>query len=380
MSTRHRCVLGASAGIAALAFACSSKDRPPPANNDIPASYPDAAAADSGGGDERGRDGGGPTVDGCGSYDPNRVYLRGTTSEGSDEAECWVTDLPVTKPCAALHHSAFYSPVIRPSDGKMLYIETIMSAEKAFAFVPDKLTLDNHYWRLPARPWENDDMLVTPNCTRPVRMFAWPDDPGFAYVCDDGAHNVLRNADGKILGVNGDAGVAAGAAIVALGYTGHLLRERLAAPTTEFVLFIESASGEETRFADPAINGVFEHGPSRARPDGFWVALTEKGAIVPSLWHLGFDGKATRVGTYATPPSGAMGGETGVLDGSGALFGFGRMSTGVSDDIIIKRALAPGASSIVYSEKDAPEGANDFSQEAPIVYPKIHISHLVTGP
>jgi hypothetical protein len=319
------------------------------------------------------------TTGGCaGTFDPAKVYLRGTTAEGSAEAESWVTDMSTGGSCAGLYSATF--PTIR-SDGRIIYGTMVSSTRVLYAYTPDPLEQDQDgRWHLPSDALRNDTLLPTPGCDAPALPRAWPDTTGHAANC--GSYGgPLWGSDGKLVGKQGDAGAAPGEDVVALGYTGHLLRKRFGGLGL-YELYIEDSEGAETFFASaglPANGGA----PYRARKDGFWfVARDSTSSQDPALtlWHLGFDGTAKKIGDYAAPPTGTKGSGT-VLDGDGALYGFGSIDGVAFGDIVVRRPLLPGMSSIAWDETKAPKDANDFSGPgAPVIYPKIHISDLITGP
>jgi len=156
-------------------------------------------------------------------------------------------------------------------------------------------------------------------------------------------------------------------------------------PGGPYGYFIEDSTGARVRFNDPALLSPFsrsESATARALPDGFWFVVFAGGGDAATLWKLGFDGTAAQVGTYsASPPSTSASAGTAKLDSTGALYVIG---TGPDpmNDIVIKRPLAPGASTIAYDESKGPPGSNDFTNSAvpPRLYAKIHNSNLVTGP
>lgn len=317
------------------------------------------------------------TINCTNTFDPNKVYLHGTTTEATSD-DIISTLSPPYEVCIYAKGTNGNGPSVIRGDKKFMYTPTKSSA--LYLFAPDTLVYDMGKWTLPPSPETNDTLLPTPKCSGDLNTgYAYPDVPGdYAYKCLLGG---AFASDGGPIGTPIFDGGPPGTGLFALGYTGHVLRT---SPDFggggDVGFFIEDSAGNRVRFNDPALlNNTGQ--TVRAQPDGFWYVVFGKSGAPDQLWKLGFDGNTTVVGTYSpTPPSTGVSAGIAKLDSTGAMY---QLGTGPDPliDIVIKRPLAPGASSIVYDESKGPAGSNDFTKTTPpILYAKIHNSNLVTGP
>ncbi len=328
-----------------------------------------AGASVNGGSDGGGSagSGSGPVCEGAltsDRFDPNRVYLAGTLSEGACDYPALVT--PECPNSAAVGFDCEFdgnsdprqdTAQIRPSDGRLLYTLTFDPELREFRCDSCPYTASNANG-YPKDNFANDPLVESP-CTP---GFGAPDflvspEGALYFRCDDG--NWLDQV-GKVVYASTEFTLAY------VGYGGHALtRASDSIYSYAGASVVDLASGKTSHVT--GLPDVSVYSLRAAPPDRFLVFLViEHDSPDPDqseLWEIDASGKATRRGEYPPFPIevGPSPGAKLLIDG--VLY---QMARGpLIDDVILRREIG-GTSEIVYTE------AND-----PNV--KIHISGLVTG-
>jgi hypothetical protein len=281
--------------------------------------------------------------------DPEQVYLFGTMSEGTCNR---LAIAPVLAPDHALVGFACETTVegvIRPSDGRLIYSRWSAGSYLVHAFHCDGCVYASSRTPYPASPIANDEWLPAPTCATPgatVTDYAVAIDGEIIIGCSD--RSWYRGDGAQIAGI-------AGAPNPLLGHGGSAL-------VSDGV--VDLASGMLAPF-----DGLGDRAwlTTRVREDGYWIAAQpmDDPAVPPELWKIAFDGTATLLGMYPSPPPNQQAYRGYKLDGVGRLVQFAR-SLNSSSETIIRRDI-DGASEVIYDEADDP-----------VV--KIHLSSLFTGP
>jgi len=290
----------------------------------------------------------------CDDFDPARVYLRGTLSEGASYLDALTDPTDPNAFCVGFLNYAG-SPRIRPGDHRVVFVDE-WDGGGILEYTPDPITWDpTGYWNYPGDPYGNDTLLVSTPCgtgTAIGRLLVSPVDGGVWYECrgswfDPNGALVYPSSDPVGLAVTQD---------------GRLL---VAEPNGD-VFFV--ATGEIPgpplelpRDVDAVLAGRHHEG-------GIWlVALLELRLF---RWNLVGDA-IVEDGEYTNAGLGnaSMDVYAGVLDAEGDFFHIAGVFDGEPRDVIVRRRLDPAASEIVYDEATLDEHAV-----------KIHISELFTGP
>lgn len=294
-----------------------------------------------------------PDMIACDAFDPARVYLRGTLSEGASYRDA-LTD--PTDPDAFCVGFANYanSPRIRPSDQRVLFIDE-WDGGGLLAFEPDPIAWTDGYWDYPGDPYANDELLLPTPCDQGLALFHLlisPADGGAWYSCA-----------GEWFDPDGTLVYAASQPIgVAITPDNRLLVNN--APYEPFLFLV--APGELPgpdlvlpRAVDAVVTG-------RVHEDGLWLVAVSGWSLF--RWRLTGD-EIVEEGEYSDFEQAPSDYYAGKLDAAGDFF---HISQGVGDtfnDVIVRRRLAPDPSEIIYSEDQLDAYAV-----------RIHISELFTGP
>jgi hypothetical protein len=317
--------------------------------------------------------------EGCATFDASRVYLELQTNS-ERETSALVELGSGDKHCIEFDKAA--TPRIRPTTGKLVYELThSMGGHSVWEFVPDAMTwnADDEVWEMPEDWAANDQKIDTAVCDpRGVwDVMIEPDSGRIIFYCAGTDTPRGWFAEG------GDPVLGDGFELLALGAAGRKLAATTPDSTTPMII---DGAGTEL----PVV-GVSLASPLaiRASGEGFRVAVRAlSGGDDIELWQIAKSGQATLVGTYAPVPPETQQSPAPMyaryaLDADDNLYAFGRDTTTISTDTVIKRVLAPGASEIVYDEDDEP--MQDFAVTPPAVGYQIRNGDsinntFVTGP
>jgi hypothetical protein len=204
-------------------------------------------------------------------------------------------------------------------------------------------------WRFPADASANDDFALAPGAC-PITWDRWAMQAAtgkLLYACPIGGVPPQRDfydeADVRVL-----QGVRE---VLSWNYGGYLL-----VVSGSGAVQVIAPSGVATSVIGLPVGTGLAH---RATGTGFRVALASDVTGKGELWEVDeLTGGAAQAGTYADVLPGYTGGAGSVLDEAGALYGVGFRQLRA---VVLKRPLAPGTTSVVYSEESLPAGANDFA-------------------
>ena len=294
-------------------------------------------------------------------FDPNRVYLVGTLSEGScDHTAIAAIECPNSAAVGfecSFDGNTFYpnSAQIRPGDGRLLYAHYRGELREFHCdFCPFRDRNGNNY---PRNVADNDPVLVhatSPTSSQPEffvspsgALFhrrndgAWVDETD-RIVFDEAESTLLHVGFGAIALAGPDrrfdrlvdrlADLDGGGSTAVVGLPAREVRSMRAAPPDRFVLLVRGDGGL----------------------DADW-----------ELWEIDASATATLRGEYPPFPSGLTQSVEQQLLPNGVLFEMGYDRKTV-DDVIVRREIG-GASEVVYTEADLPNV-------------KIHISAFLSGP
>ena len=308
---------------------------------------PPDGGTDGGAGDGGVSDGGLPI-----SFDEGGMLLLGTLQEGA----CYRDALadPAAPTQVLMGFPCYTSdPVL--SAGALYYRDG--QAQKILRFVrdlPARATFGTGYV-YPLAPEQNDVEVPTSGCTA-VSNFSFTPDGKLFHTCFGTTGRFL---DGQLVGY------PASASILALGVGGSALLR------TGSTVSVGELDGGLTPIDAGTAGWTMV---ARSDPQGFKLARLVPAPV--ALYLVQRDGAVTMTGTYADPAAGANYSVLTRIAGDGALWTFG--SDGTQSDTVVRVPLAPGTSTVVYTEANAP--ADNWSVSPPRLYVKIHISDLVTGP
>ncbi|MGB8930063.1 MAG: hypothetical protein WCC48_02305 [Anaeromyxobacteraceae bacterium] len=220
-------------------------------------------------------------------------------------------------------------------------------------------------WLYPAAPSANDELAIAATqCPKEWNRWIMRAGTGeLLYGCPGyAAWNFFDAAGAKRL--------ASVLAVYGWNADGYLLMRSGAG-----VLQIVSGAGAAT-----AVSGLpaGPHYAYRTTATGFRVALHDAAAMADELWVIDEGtAAATIVGTYADAPGGYEALTWELVDAGGALYGRAYVSVA---EVILKRPLAPGSTSVVYDEGKMTTGSNDFSAATFKPYLRLDESFLLSRP
>lgn len=294
---------------------------------------PGGGGGGGGGGGSGGSNYGG-TLD---TFDPSEVYLLGTLETGIAGWDAVSTLSNPDEPTIALHVDSDDSPIVRPTDGKLIYSR--YSDEVTLAFTSEKFTWDEAAgrYRYPEDYEANDAQVVGTVCTHgtmpigPLWFTIAPDTGGVFYSCGDG----LRHPDGTPLALQL-------AGFRALGHAGYILGTK---STREHA--IQAPDGTVTEVTGGLPSDLFV---VRSHSAGFQAAVEHYDSTTNTATyeHWVIDA-ATAVATKTATYGAGEKIDKAKLAGNGDLYGFG--STGL---YVVKYPIGGGAPEVVYSRVDAP--------------------------
>jgi hypothetical protein len=317
---------------------------------------------------------------------PGDVYLNGTLKDGA----CYVDALTHWSDpnSACTGFDCYFDPltaVIRPTDGRMLYMNTFEYLIREFHAESCPMARGGAY---PSAPLANDTIIPTPMC---------PDATGGALagvaMPDAGITGVagfVVSPEGDVyyhcFKVGGEGAVwydLAGNAVYdeSNGYPLYkIARGRMALVRSQALQNFKLANLTTGVLTDIGAPPPWTHDAGAFSPPtgfimairaldpaGFWVAVGFTSSD-PELWEIHPDGTSTKIGSYPPVPTGqGVYSSTGqaALDGCGALLQVS-IDLRASQNTIVRRQVQ-GSSLVVYDEATMP-------------LVRIFGSYLVTGP
>jgi hypothetical protein len=275
---------------------------------------------------------------GTGVYDPDCVYLLGTLSEGSCPGDVFVHPSRPDDYVAGFP-TCTQGGAIRPSDGRLLYVDGVGLESVAMEFAVDAVSPFSTYV---ADPAANDTAIPTPLCTDgPWRVGSFRDGT-ILYLCVNSG-SVVRSGDTTLLSSDDAIAFGAGRAILVDGGFARLA-------------IVEAGQRTAVTGLPSTLNEVVT---ARSTADGFLVATYDRDLSTYRLFAIDRAGAATARGNYQM-----AGGTRCVLEPSGALVCFTEGPGSFHDTIT--RFTTTGAPTVIYDEQ--------------LHLVKIHGSYLVTGP
>ena len=286
-------------------------------------------------------------------FDADEVYLLGSLSgvTCSPSAMAKLTDPDLESvgfPCNIDARSA----VIRPADGRLLYLDT--TAKKVFVFSKDDHPYDSGQGicRYPTNPTANDTEVATTSCNNSGGAADFrlaPDLEGVWYTCGNTPGLWFDENDAQL-------GFLDGSTPLVRGYGTSVLATRgsaAAATSDSLELFI---GANEIPLGDLGQEGAVL--AVRALDDGFRVVVQGDGESSGQLVNIALDGTITTAGTYPTLQAGLSIDATGVgsaLDADGALYmAATETRQGQSHPAVVKLVLG-SPETVVYAGASDPQ-------------------------
>lgn len=311
-----------------------------------------------------------PTT-GSGVFDPRRVYvldhLSGTCTNRALFSPSAPHETAVGFPCDA---EAF---TIRPSDGRLLYID--VQTDEVRVFVPDPMVWDDaaKAWSMPSDPEANDPVIVHDSlCPEGVlsRLFVGQEEDSLVLGCEPARTPTYIDAGGRRV-------LPDGRALIAIGRKGLQLT---IAGERRWTL-VDNV-GKETRITGlPAWLG--RPAAVRAHGAGFRILTTRTIGSLEyprELWSIDPDGRASKAGSYDIPPAGLQVGGAlfGQLDSQGSLYETGHLLEASGVVPVVVRFPLDAAMETLVSVNRSP---HDQLRESPLrLSPQLHMARGVTGP
>lgn len=292
-------------------------------------------------------------------FEPDQVYLLGSLS-GVDCAPSAIASLKepsresVGFPCGIDRQSV----VIRPSDGRLLYLDTMAKKVRVF-------TLDEHPYdtgqgacRYPDNATDNDAEVPTTMCNNsggPADFRLAPDVEGLWYTC--------ANAPGLWFDENDQQlGFLSGSSPLLRGYGGSLLATQGSAGTATAASLELYNNGGQVELSDLAQEGDIL--AVRVLVDGYHVVVQGDGEGTGQIVIIGTDGRVTSGGAYPGLPANVTLDATGAgraVDADGTLYvaALDNREVPGSHAVVELEPGVTGAVTVVYTEADEPEVGAD---------------------
>ena len=376
---------------AVLVLSCSSGDeRPTPigVSSPVPDSFGTgggsgqgetgaAAGSNAGGttGDDSGADvsgsGGAYVTGACATFDPDAVYLLGELwHDGNSERAVCALNQPRTFCTGFYGVEARFGPVIRPTDGALIYYS--WADNKLRRFVPDGLEWNESgkTWRYPHAPQENDVVIPTPPCKAEDGLFALAVHPGdgrLIYQCREGTGPGELHYDqtGQVVG-------SSWMDLRAVGFDGTMLALQT---DKNYGVTLVTPDGDETPVDGLPTDTVYA---VRATSGGFWMVYDE----APQRWFVSNAGEAQLDGYYApiTDPDIDIieGYAEQMLDASGNLYIPATRTGDSASNLLIKMGIPPETFEIVHDDSGLPKnGYEDWEKKNLAV--RMHAIDFISG-
>lgn len=284
---------------------------------------------------------------GCvtGAFDPGVVYMLGQLPEGGNLEHLVVAE--ITNPnVAAAKLSRIFRRIIRPSDGRMLYLRSGDHGEQELReFHCDACPGWSPGDPVPQNFLDNDPVLPTQACdpaSNPLNKFLIGPDNLLIYRC---AYDSAWNDE---------AGNPLAPSIATPSYLSFNRQALGFANFGDPPVLIELATGGYTSIA--ALTGRLVMLGRAKSPTGFIAAIYPRDADgEPELWQINADATASLLAVYAPNPPGITGRDDVALGADGALYNTASTNTtGGWNDAVVLRPADGSASSVIYSEVDDP--------------------------
>jgi hypothetical protein len=288
-------------------------------------------------------------------FEPGQVYMLGSLS-GVDCAPSAIASLKepafesVGFPCGIDRQSA----VIRPSDGRLLYLDTVGKKVRVF-------TRDDHPYdtgqgacRYPDDPTANDAEVPTTSCDNsggPADFRLAPDLEGIWYTCTNTPGLWFDENDVQI-------GFLGGSTPLARGYGTSVLATQGSAETATAASLELYAGSSQVDLGDLAQEGDVL--AVRVLDDGYHVVIQGDGEGTGQIVLIGADGSVTSGGAYPSLPADVSLDATGAgraVDADGTLYvaAFDNRAGAGSRAVVELEPGAAGTAAVVYTEVDEPE-------------------------
>jgi hypothetical protein len=298
----------------------------------------------------------------CTTFDPREVYIQGTYHEALAGADALAHPSAPRVSCAGFSSEIHGRGVIRPSDGKLLWVVQ-GDNDGIHVFTPDALVWQGGEWSYPQSPEANDGVIPTPDCqTLATRFVVDPFTDSVLYTCDGSWFRSSGEALGYMPAVSVLSALADGQLLTCSGDCQSATLELLA-PDSSTTALAPPGPGTQTVVT------------TRHRgAGGVWLVVTQ--GDVHERWVLA-DALLVAEGPYAAVDEiGAQQESTVALDDEGRLIQQVRFS-GIENGLVRRPLASEGQTELIYDEREQPAGNSDRTQW-PFVY--MHGSELVTGP
>jgi hypothetical protein len=226
-------------------------------------------------------------------------------------------------------------------------------------------------WSLPSNPNANDPVAIYPSaCPDDRRAWAMQAGTGsLMYACQNAVSWFdYYDESGAVPGLGG---------LVVLSWNAN--DYKLVAKNGAF-LIVEPGGASKPVTGLPYVLAL----AFRATATGFRLAFDNPLSSDRELWEIGETGVGTKEGTYTYVTTGLTMMQPEVMDSDGNLYGQGTQE-GPLARVVIRYPWAPNAidaapASVVYSEANAPAGANDFNAYPFVPFVLLDVSLLMTSP
>lgn len=343
------------------------------------ASDPTTASGTATTGDGSSTSGGPPPLDDtwCDALDPAQVYVLGTYVSHASYRDA-IGRIDVDRGgCVGFGDYAEHL-VVRPTDGRLLYLDSIAKGVGISLFVRDEQVwnADDGAWEYPDDPYANDELVPTVACVVAPRKFSvHPVNGSLVYTCENEAANNYYDEDGALLYTTD--GYHDPEVLVGPGDTLIVWDFTEAADYLKVVPFGQAEIPVEPPNGYPMSSVL----TVRARADGYWVVVKPGPIARIERWLIKPDGSGAVEGEYGgtekESPNGIISANAR-LAGDGSLV-FLRDDPVDSDRVQVLRAnLGPGKLAILYDSAGVPEDSWPYDPD-PHVYVDYYTSDLFTG-
>jgi hypothetical protein len=288
-------------------------------------------------------------------FEPGQVYLLGSLS-GVTCAPSAIASLKepalesVGFPCGIDRQSV----VIRPSDGRLLYLDTMAKKVRAFARDQHPYDTGQDACRYPDNPTANDVDVPTTACDNsggPADFRLAPDLEGIWYTCANTPGLWFDENDAQI-------GFLGGSTPLARGYGGSVLATQGSVGDATAASLELYNNGSQVDLVDPAQEGGIL--AVRVLDDGYHVVVQGDGEGSGQIVIIGVDGSISSGAAYPSLPADVsldVAGAGRAVDADGTLYVavFDNRAGAGSRAVVELEPGLTGAATVVYSEADEPE-------------------------
>ena len=303
------------------------------------------------------------------------MYFSGTLAEGVDGRDAVASPQNPRAFCVGFESSSDTGePIIRRSDGALLYVDKVNFEIRQF--VPDSLRWNSllKSWEYPDDPAANDLTVLKANCkTAPIGLRTIPEDGTPVYACD-----------GRFVSGEGTPFGPPKMTLLEIGPGRRLLARETETHPYDLVL-IDSDLSEAVVSGGP---GVTQTQIARATDGGFWLVSQQIDGPA-ERWFISYTGEATLQGAYCAEvdiqgtvvPAPALLPWQHRIDDDGYLWQHAVCPDPVeSSDVIIRRTLQPSVCEVVYDSRNVPQDdTEDWAAAKPNLAVRWFISTFLTG-